>query len=309
VSGRPRDVVNVTSAALRQWPLPKTGEDKESRGRVLVVGGNRQTPGAVLLAAEAALRSGAGKLQVATVESLAPHLAVALPEALVLGLPETPGGDISPAAGDAILELAGGCAAILLGPGLMDPETSVELMGSIVPRLRTTLVVDALAMAYLTEHRQGVRHLAGRAVLTPNGAELAQTLGVEPDTVAGAYAEHREAGHLDGSGRLLRSAGLVGRRPGGGVVEDRDRRTRSRRLRFRRRPCRRSPRALRPGSRAGAGGRVGGIPAWTCRRAPRGGGGPPRFPGPGAAGADPPGPQRARGVAAGIEAGSSQEHL
>lgn len=201
MSGRPRGVVNVTSAALRQWPLPKAGEDKESRGRVLVVGGNRQTPGAVLLAAEAALRSGAGKLQVATVESLAPHLAVALPEALVLGLPETPGGDISPAAGDAILELAGGCAAILLGPGLMDPETSVELMGSIVPRLRTTLVVDALAMAYLTEHRQGVRHLDGRAVLTPNGAELAQTLGVEPDTVEGAYAEHTV--------RLATSTGVV----------------------------------------------------------------------------------------------------
>lgn len=92
MSGRPRDVVNVTSAALRQWPLPKAGEDKESRGRVLVVGGNRQTPGAVLLAAEAALRSGAGKLQVATVESLAPHLAVALPEALVLGCPRPPEG-------------------------------------------------------------------------------------------------------------------------------------------------------------------------------------------------------------------------
>jgi len=284
VSGRPRDVVNVTSAALRQWPLPQAGEDTESRGRVLVVGGNRQTPGAVLLAAEAALRSGAGKLQVATVESLAPHLAVALPEALVRGLPETSGGDISPAAGDAILELAGGCAAILLGPGLMDPETSVELMGSIVPRLRTTLVVDALAMAYLTEHRQGVRHLDGRAVLTPNRAELAQTLGVEPDTVAGAYGEHTVR-LATSTGVVVSSGGQVswvaGPEEGLGKIET-----------------------------GGPGvGRVGGIPAWTCRRPPRGGGGPPRFPGPGAAGADPPGPQRARGVAVGTEAGSSQEDL
>lgn len=52
----PGDAVVVTSAVLRDWPLPDPGTDKESRGRVLVVGGQVETPGAVLLAAEAALR-------------------------------------------------------------------------------------------------------------------------------------------------------------------------------------------------------------------------------------------------------------
>ncbi len=51
---------------LRTIPLPPPGEDKDKRGRVLVAGGNRAVPGAALLAAEAALRAGAGKLQVAT---------------------------------------------------------------------------------------------------------------------------------------------------------------------------------------------------------------------------------------------------
>lgn len=61
-----------------------------------MIRGSTETLGAVLLAAEAAMRAGAGKLQVATVASLAPVAAAALPEALVRALPETAGGAISP---------------------------------------------------------------------------------------------------------------------------------------------------------------------------------------------------------------------
>src|SRR3954467_6037314 len=111
------DPVVVTYNVLRAWPLPPSGEDKEASGRTLIVGGSTETPGAVLLAAEAALRCGAGKLQVATVASLAPHLAVALPEALVLGLPETAGATIDSSALELVLPLAADASAVLLGPG------------------------------------------------------------------------------------------------------------------------------------------------------------------------------------------------
>jgi NAD(P)H-hydrate repair Nnr-like enzyme with NAD(P)H-hydrate dehydratase domain len=56
---------------------------------VLVVGGARELPGAVLLAGVGALRAGAGKLQLAVPRGIAPALGVALPEALVAGLAET----------------------------------------------------------------------------------------------------------------------------------------------------------------------------------------------------------------------------
>ncbi|MCP1412634.1 NAD(P)H-hydrate repair Nnr-like enzyme with NAD(P)H-hydrate dehydratase domain [Paenarthrobacter sp. A20] len=39
----------VTPSLLRDWPLPEPGEDKYSRGAVLVIGGARTTPGAALL--------------------------------------------------------------------------------------------------------------------------------------------------------------------------------------------------------------------------------------------------------------------
>ena len=70
------DTKLVTPATLRAWELPEPGGDKSARGRLTVVGGTASTPGAVLLAAEAALRAGAGKLSIATVEPVAANLAV-----------------------------------------------------------------------------------------------------------------------------------------------------------------------------------------------------------------------------------------
>src|SRR3954470_16818725 len=96
----------VTAATLRDWPLPAPGGGKEARGRTLVVGGSSRTPGSVLLAAEALLRSGAGKLQVATAQSVAAALSVAVPEAMVCPLPETGSGDIAPSGAGTVLELA-----------------------------------------------------------------------------------------------------------------------------------------------------------------------------------------------------------
>jgi ADP-dependent NAD(P)H-hydrate dehydratase len=80
-------------SALRNWPLPmpSTDGDKEERGRVLVIAGSRAMPGAVILAATAALRAGAGagKLTIATGASVAQLVALAIPESRVIELPET----------------------------------------------------------------------------------------------------------------------------------------------------------------------------------------------------------------------------
>ncbi|HST60380.1 MAG TPA: NAD(P)H-hydrate dehydratase, partial [Longimicrobium sp.] len=80
----------VTPELLHRWPLPQPDPDgdKEERGRVLVVGGDPEVPGGVWLAATAALRAGAGKLQIGTVASIAAQLGIVIPEARVFALPE-----------------------------------------------------------------------------------------------------------------------------------------------------------------------------------------------------------------------------
>src|ERR1700709_115383 len=77
----------VTPMMLREWALPAAGDSKYGRGQVLVVGGARGTPGAVLLAGLAALRVGAGRLSLAVAGSVATAMAVAVPEAGVTAVP------------------------------------------------------------------------------------------------------------------------------------------------------------------------------------------------------------------------------
>jgi hypothetical protein len=122
----PADPVAVTPRLLREWALPEPDDDggKHERGSVLVLGGASSTPGAVLLAGLAALRVGAGRLQVATVRSTAVALGVALPEAQVVGLPESGEGSVSASCADQVVELAQQADALVVGPGLLGKTRS-----------------------------------------------------------------------------------------------------------------------------------------------------------------------------------------
>ena len=173
----------VTEQLLQSWPLPESSGDKDQHGTVLIVGGARQTPGAVLLAAETALRVGAGKVQVATASDTAAAVGAARPELYVEALPVLRSGELATAAAALVLELSEKADVVLLGPGLGDPDSAASLLSHVVPELDTSVVIDALGTAYLTGHLDGVRHLAGRVVLTPNLSELAATLQCPDDEV------------------------------------------------------------------------------------------------------------------------------
>ena len=149
-----------------------------------MVGGSASVPGAMLLAGEASLRAGGGRLQVATTAGVAGQMGVTIPEALVSRTPEVDSGDIAPAAAEQILGLAENASAILLGPGITSPEAATALLREIVPRLRhQSVVVDALGSAYVTEDITCLHHLEATAVLTVNPSETAHALAVEKTQV------------------------------------------------------------------------------------------------------------------------------
>ena len=198
----------VTPQVLRAWPLPAPTGGKESRGSILVIGGSAETLGAVQLAAEAALRAGAGKLQVATAESVAPFAATALPEALVRRLPETARGAIRADAADEVRDLAESASAVLIGPGMIDVEETQALGAALLPHLSGPLVLDALGLACVTADAGCLRHLGGAAVLTPNPTELALSLHRDPDELDDPDAAL--AGARDLAAQAQASVGLGG---------------------------------------------------------------------------------------------------
>jgi hydroxyethylthiazole kinase-like uncharacterized protein yjeF len=178
------DPVHVDEQLLRSWSLPEPGSSKAARGTVLMVGGSARVPGAMYLAGEASLRTGAGKLQVVTTDSVARQLAVALPEALVHRAEESPSGDIATSATDDVCELADAAAAVLLGPGMMRPDDAEALLSGVLPRLGDQhVVVDALGSAAVTADRACLHHLSSTPVLTLNPSEIAIVLGVDEDDV------------------------------------------------------------------------------------------------------------------------------
>jgi ADP-dependent NAD(P)H-hydrate dehydratase len=174
----------VTPHLLREWPLPALQEQKDARGRLLVVGGSRCNPGGVMLAAESALRVGAGKVRILTAQSTAPHVAVALPETWVLGLPEREDGELAVESVTSVLELGQEVDAVVVGPGMGSLHAARDLATGVLAQLHTPVVVDALALSAVTEDHALLSHLAGRALLSPNLRELAKTLGWEEPKVA-----------------------------------------------------------------------------------------------------------------------------
>lgn len=170
--------------------LPRHDEDasKRDRGQVLVVGGSRETPGAVLLAGLAALRVGAGKLQIATVASAAPALAIAVPEARVIGLPETSDGELDPAGAERVAEHAKRADAVLVGPGVLDDVGMDAILGAVLSATSGIVVVDAGALPALGR----LDHVAGRVVAVPNAVEL-EHLGADAAARIGIVVACRDA--------------------------------------------------------------------------------------------------------------------
>jgi ADP-dependent NAD(P)H-hydrate dehydratase len=183
---RSRRAETVDAAFLRRWPLPRIDPKggKESRGAVLVVGGAPQMPGAIILAATAALRAGAGKLQIATVRSVASIVGAQVPEALVVGLPETREGGIAPSAAREIAKRAESSTAVLVGPGMVDTRAATKLVLDLLGRIRKTpLLLDAEALACASVAPRKMASASTEIAVTPHAGEMAKMLEIEPAEV------------------------------------------------------------------------------------------------------------------------------
>ncbi len=151
---------------------------------MLVVGGATGMPGAVILAAIAALRAGAGKLQIATCRSIAPVVAAAVPEARVFPLAETREGAIAASASKEIAARGKEVQSVLLGPGMIDEKAVTRLVKNVLPRIgRATVILDAAALSCFKKSPQFLHKLDCKAVLTPHAGEMANLLGMSKDLI------------------------------------------------------------------------------------------------------------------------------
>jgi ADP-dependent NAD(P)H-hydrate dehydratase len=190
----------IDEQSLRAWPLPMppTDGDKEQRGRAIVIGGSREVPGAILLAANAALHAGAGKVTLAVGASIAPQLALAIPESRVIALPETDAGAIAPDSVQVLESILSRADSILIGPGMQHEESVCAFVEKALPMAcGAKIILDASAMALARsqpEYGQRseetaladgfLRRYAAQVLLTPHAGEMAHLTGLDKEEIA-----------------------------------------------------------------------------------------------------------------------------
>lgn len=175
--------VLLDAAALRAWPLPlpSSDGDKEERGRLMIIAGSRELPGAAILAADAALRAGVGKLTLVTCESVAAGIALAVPEARVIALPADAEARVASPVMERLRQMAARTNAFLIGPGMEDEAAVGRLVEALLPHcLHAPVVLDAAGMGLVARRREP---FAQTVLLTPHAGEMAHLTGQDKQTV------------------------------------------------------------------------------------------------------------------------------
>lgn len=151
---------------------------KGSVGRVLVVGGSVGLTGAVALAARAALKSGAGYVQVAVPKSLNDILEVKLTEEMTLPMPETSERTLAMAALEPVLARCARADVVAMGCGLSRHREAGELARRVASECDRPMVIDADGLNAFEGHTETIARAPGVRVLTPHLGEMERLTGV-----------------------------------------------------------------------------------------------------------------------------------
>lgn len=203
----PSSATLLTQDALAQWLLPRRrNTHKGESGRVLCIGGDHGHGGAIVLCAEAALRSGAGLLTVATRERHVPVVLTRRPEAMAVAVESEQ--DLRP--------LLDSADVVAIGPGLGQGDWSRAVL-HLALQSGKPLVLDADALNLLSTWPHEPRD----AILTPHPGEAARLLGittaeVQRDRFAAAQAIAQRYGAVV----VLKGAGTIVAAPDGHGVQE-----------------------------------------------------------------------------------------
>jgi ADP-dependent NAD(P)H-hydrate dehydratase / NAD(P)H-hydrate epimerase len=174
----------VTEAEdARQWLISTRytpGSYKNTHGHVLIAAGSRGYAGAAALCGNAAIRSGAGLVTIATPASAQVSVtSSAMPEVITTSLAETDRGAVSDEAANHFLSLAEKLTVVAVGPGLTsDDERTRRFVRNVIERRSTPCVIDADGLNSLAPWPSTLKGSDQHPlILTPHPGEMLRLLG------------------------------------------------------------------------------------------------------------------------------------
>lgn len=152
-------------------PRPERAH-KGDFGRLLVVAGSVQYPGAAMLTGLGAMRAGAGVVTVAAAASVTDRLAGVVPELTWMVLDEEAPGLIAPSGWRHVTSESAAYDAVVVGPGLGRQAATLRRTRNLVGALRAPAVVDADALNALAAGARWWQAVKTQLVLTPHPGEF-----------------------------------------------------------------------------------------------------------------------------------------
>lgn len=149
---------------------------KGDYGRVLVIGGSVGLTGAPQLAAEGALRVGAGLVSMSAPDCVYPIMAGGLREVMCFPVPSNDGCCSSDAL-ELLLDRSARCGAVVLGPGLGRSSASDCLVLDLIEKLECTLILDADGINAAAANIDVLRERKAPTIVTPHDVEFARLGG------------------------------------------------------------------------------------------------------------------------------------
>jgi len=153
---------------------------KNTHGHALIIAGSREMTGAALLCGQAAMRSGAGLVTIATSLTAQPAVAArARPEIMTAMLPETARGAVSFEAIEQVTKLSLRANVLAIGPGLSsEDESTRRFVREVVEKRTTPVVIDADGLNALAPWPETLRGSAALPlILTPHPGEMLRLMG------------------------------------------------------------------------------------------------------------------------------------
>jgi len=147
-------------------PKRKASSNKGNFGHVLIAAGNKGMPGAAILAAKAALRSGAGLVTIVTVAENLAAICLAVPEAMVKSCEADRIDEVLTP------QLVNSVTHIAIGMGLGQDDWALSLLRYCV-NLDKPMLLDADALNLVAQHRL---RIDCPLVITPHPGEAARLL-------------------------------------------------------------------------------------------------------------------------------------
>lgn len=159
-------------------PIRKFDAYKANFGRVLCIGGNHEMGGAIMLAAGAALHTGAGLVTIASNQVNRTSIHARMPEIMFADMSDL----------NRLTGLVSKMDIILIGPGLGRSEEASHIFNTVMQSMseKQYLVIDADGLSFYKKYRQEYTLSAKKIILTPHLGEWEMLTGIK------ANEEHHE---------------------------------------------------------------------------------------------------------------------